>query len=796
MNALRVCLPSLLLTVAGYAQTTTPPTAAPTPVPAAQAERPLANDRRDSERFRTFFAPFRTDRAAISPDGRHLAFTYREGEELSVVIYDTDHLGTPKARVLVGDDRTSTPYMAIDQGERTPAQVNWLRWVTSDRVVVETNRIAIRAGLDSHANWRGAVLAFNADGSNARVLVTPHDTPEPEGAANFDRDFSVDRRDSRFNDRIVRVDQPLPTNEERDPLEAARRREMANDVATSPPNQPAQPRSLRVFNVDPARPGSILLMVSGNARSLGSYTHEFFTVDTGTGKLASLRNDVVPNNFASLIDWQGNVRLLAPTTTTAAFPHRYEYQGSRGQKSPVALNDYLGADRQDDFSFSPDNYFRTRSIPLGFDATGKTLYVASNHGRDTFGIYSLDLESRKRGSLTIENPVFDLIGPPESGFPGGDVLVFDPHTQQLVGVRYAGAFGTSAWLQPELAAAQTQLEKQFPGRTIDFVDWSRDFQRIVVRLQGPADPGGYYLFDRTRAKLIEFARRAPEVEAQHLHRSETFAVKLPDGTRLTGLVTLPTSPRVKHAPLVVLCPAQPWRRVSADYQAEVQALADMGFVVAQVNARGVWGFGQQYRESIKAGYDDAQIADITATVRALSASLPINTTRVALLGFEYGGYVALRAVQEHPELFKCAIAVNAPIEIDAWQRELYWSADGVQPALTRAWYGDETHLQRKPLLTPGRELKRPVLMLQYPGRDGGPRNRAFVTAKAFAATQRRAGSIAIFEEVPTDYYRGLPQARADVFGQMEQFLNEHIYDFSVRSGDLKPVEYLAPEQRR
>lgn len=778
----------------GYNQVS-PARGGTSPNSAPGTEVQTSNDRRESDRFRTFFSPFRTERATISADGKHLAFTYREDDTLSVVVYDASKLGQVKTRVLVGDDRTSTPYMAVDQGERTPAQVNWMRWVTPERLVLETNRISIRAGGEVSANWRGAVMAFNADGSGARTLLTPVDTPEPEGAANFDRDFSTDRRDSRFNDRIVHVDQPLPTNEDQNPLEAARRREVANDVQSTPPNQPATPRSLRIFNSDLQHPGDIMVMATGNARGLGNSTFEFFRLDTASGKLSSVRNDVIPNNHASLIDWQGNVRIIAPATTTAPFPHRYEYQGARGERSPVPLNQFLGDSREDDFTFSPDNFFGTRSVPLGFDSTGRTLYVASNHGRDTFGIYSLDLETRKRGALTIENPQFDLIAPPSSGFPGEDVLVFDPHTHQLAGVRYEASFGTAAWLQPELAAAQAVLDQQFPGRQIDIVDWTSDQKSLVVRMQGPADPGGFFLFDRERAKLVEFARRAPDVDEEHLHRSENFAVKLADGTRITGLVTLPSNPRLKHAPLVVFCPSQPWRRVSSAYQAEVQALADMGFVVAQFNARGVWGFGQQYRARIKPGYENTQIEDLTLVVRALTASLQINTTRVALIGFDYGGFVALRAIQEHPEVFKCVIALNAPIDIDAWQRELYWSTEGVQSSLTRAWYGDEAHLKARHLLNDKRPISRPVLMFQYPGVDGGARNRAFVTAKNFAGTQRRAGGTVEFREIATDFFRGLPQARADVFAQMEEFLNEHIYDYSVKSKELKPVEYL-PDSRK
>ena len=49
-----------------------------TTAPAAPQEQVLRAP--EPGRFKTLFQPFRTDRAALSPDGKYLAYSVREGE--------------------------------------------------------------------------------------------------------------------------------------------------------------------------------------------------------------------------------------------------------------------------------------------------------------------------------------------------------------------------------------------------------------------------------------------------------------------------------------------------------------------------------------------------------------------------------------------------------------------------------------------------------------------------------------------------------------------------------------------
>jgi len=789
---IRSTLPLLLATASLLAAADAPPPAAatvPTPPP-APTEQVLSAPA--PGRFKELFQPFRTDLAALSPDGKYLAYTVREGETLSVVVLEIDHPEKMKAHVQVVDDDSATPMLAQNQAEKTPGRINWMRWVSPTRVVVETNRVFARAagpGMEWQS-WRGAVLGFDADGGNAKLLARPDDLPEFSEDKGADNPFSVQRRNSTsFNANHTSPDQPLVADPTVTPTppDATAPLQATDDSGVPPPPTfgASQPRTLRIFDLDPARPGAVTLVATGSPRDAGSHSLGLYSLNTDTGKLTDLTDDLVANNYTPLLDRQGHVRLTVANSLLARFPFRYNYLGPKGQNRAQPLDEASGLKG---FTVSPDNFFGERSIPLGFDEDPNVLYYASNVGRDTYGLYSLDLTTKQHGRLTLENPAYDLIGPPAAGFPDMGTLVFDRFKHQLAGVRFDGAFHTTSWLDPEWRGLQAQFEKMFPGRGVEISDWDQGAKRFVVSTEGPADPGAFFVYDAAKGKLMEFVRRAPWVDANHIHRTLPFSYATKDGARISGLVTVPQQPRLKPIPMVVVCPGLPWQRVRTDFQTEVQALADMGFVVVQLNGRGAWGLGLKQRQSLTAGYDIAQADDIATTVDQLEKIFAVNAKRVALIGRGHGGFIALRALQAYPDKFRCAIAIEAPVNLGDWLDEQKWTDDNVQPHLTRAWLGDAARLKAAPLTSHPEQITKPVLMLTYPGLDSASRRPFYAASRHFASQVRDHGAAVEFDDLTTDYMNGLPAALAAVFDRIEEFLNVNVYDFKVKVPDFKVIK--------
>jgi pimeloyl-ACP methyl ester carboxylesterase len=165
---------------------------------------------------------------------------------------------------------------------------------------------------------------------------------------------------------------------------------------------------------------------------------------------------------------------------------------------------------------------------------------------------------------------------------------------------------------------------------------------------------------------------------------------------------------------------------------------------------------------------------------------------VALLGRGHGAFIALRALQDHPDKFRCAIAIETSVNLADWLEEQRWTDDDIRPHLTRAWLGDAARMKAESLSSAPEKITKPVLFLHYPGPDGEPRRANYLTARGFAANVRRQGTSADLVDLHLDYMRGLPAARAEVFDRIEEFLNINIYDFNVKMRDVKILQEATP----
>ncbi len=725
----------------------------------------------DASRLTAIFQPYRTEHAALSPDGRYLAYSLREGETLSVAVVEIDHPETMKTRVQVATDASSSPAMAVGSSERTPAEIRWMRWVTPTRLVVETNRnFPVQSG-EQWSNRVGAIMAFDADGTNAKTLVTPEDV------ARVALDFAAFAKpDQPVFEAAKSVDQPTV-----EPVvgEVATLTSTATAAGTG---SVRNVRSPRIHDFLAGEPECVLVRTEGD-QHVGRYK-----LNVVTGVLTSLSDEVLDLSKTPLYDRQGLPRGATPANVRVAFPHVYAVETGRGLLRWKSLDEIAAIPTgSPGFHVAPENFFGERAVPVGFGENPDTLYYASNVGRDTYGIYSLNLKNGQRQGFSFENAHIDLVQPTPGGFVRGQPLVFDRFTRELAGVRFESWWRTARWLRPNLQAVQAKLEQTLPGRSVDILEWDRAEQRFLVLTRGPVDPGTFYIFDAAKPRLAEFVRRAPAEETDRPGQAAVLSFNDKGGRSLGALLTLPGEARPKPVALVVLAPSEPWGRVRTDHRAEVQALTEMGLAVLQINGRGAFGFGVKQREALKPGYEESQVEDMLSALDYLQKYLPMNFKRVIAMGADWGGFVALRAVQLHPERFRCAVTLNPTVDPGDWLANSDWTEGAPGPALTRAYYGDATRLKIAPLMRKPGAVKNPVLVLSYPGAAGTALTPKYLVAKRFAAAVRAAGGTTEFADLTDDFIRGYPQARAETYGRIQQFLNDALFTFDVKVGEAKVV---------
>ena len=140
--------------------------------------------------------------------------------------------------------------------------------------------------------------------------------------------------------------------------------------------------------------------------------------------------------------------------------------------------------------------------------------------------------------------------------------------------------------------------------------------------------------------------------------------------------------------------------------AQDQWIADQGFVVIVADGRGTPGRGPAWERAIFRNFVDPVLDDQIAALTAVATAFPddIDTTRVGITGWSFGGWLAALAVLERPDVFHAAVA-GAPVT--DWR--LY------DTAYTERYLGhpdtDPDAYEHNSLIPRAARLRRPLLLI-------------------------------------------------------------------------------------
>ena len=184
-----------------------------------------------------------------------------------------------------------------------------------------------------------------------------------------------------------------------------------------------------------------------------------------------------------------------------------------------------------------------------------------------------------------------------------------------------------------------------------------------------------------------------------------------DGARVQGHLLAP--PRLepgKRYPLVVGVHGGPAGSHTAGWpQRWVGVLPSQDYFVLMPNPRGSFGFGAAFSEGNVKDFGYGDLRDILAGVDAAAAAAPIDPARVGMVGWSYGGYMAMWAPTQS-QRFK---AVVAGAGISSWQS--YYGQNRIDrwmlPYFGASVYDDPWIYARSAPITFVKQHKTPTLML-------------------------------------------------------------------------------------
>lgn len=250
----------------------------------------------------------------------------------------------------------------------------------------------------------------------------------------------------------------------------------------------------------------------------------------------------------------------------------------------------------------------------------------------------------------------------------GDVLAVDPTTRTVLFTALGRERGRNPYFR---ALYRARLD----GSRVEMVTPEDANHESYL------SPTGEYVVDtysRTGVPPVTVLRDARGREIRTLHRAdisrliavgwkppEAFTVMARDGaTPVYGLLFRPSTliPGKSYPVVVYIYPGPQIGSVTThgfatSYRGNPQALAELGFVVVQVDGLGTPLRSKAFHDAGYGRMGDAGIEDQIAALRQLGARYPeLDLKRVGIYGHSGGGFAAASAILRFPQFFSVAVS--------------------------------------------------------------------------------------------------------------------------------------------
>ena len=408
-------------------------------------------------------------------------------------------------------------------------------------------------------------------------------------------------------------------------------------------------------------------------------------------EIPSLKNTVFETPHRGVInymtDGRGHVRLMETS----------DFSDATGQLSGKSRFDYRTTTSKDWHALGTYDVSAEVGIePLAIDAETNSAYVSKKlDGRKA--LYRVTLDGAKAETLIAANPKVDIDGVVRFG-----------HGQRVVGYTYATDMRDVVYFDTEFSKLRDSLGRAIADHPqIDFVASSADGDKLLIFASGDTQPGSYYLYERKSHHLNELSLSRPDLEHHPLAHVTSISYPAADGTSVPAYLTLPPGKPAKSLPAIVLPHGGPSSRDEWGFEWLPQFLAARGYAVIQPNYRGSAGFGDAWLAQNGFKSWRTSIGDISAAARYLVTQGIADPSRVAIVGWSYGGYAALQSAATEPTLYKAAVAIAPVTDLGLLKAE---SKDFTNHGLVERFVGNGPHIVEGSPLKQASKIRVPVLL--------------------------------------------------------------------------------------
>ncbi len=201
----------------------------------------------------------------------------------------------------------------------------------------------------------------------------------------------------------------------------------------------------------------------------------------------------------------------------------------------------------------------------------------------------------------------------------------------------------------------------------------------------------------------------PLAEAQ-LSLPQPFSCTVGEGEHCHGFFYAPVS-SAERPPLVIFLHGGPTSACYPVFDPRIAFWTLRGYAVLDLNYRGSSGYGRAYRLRLAGQWGELEVEDIRAAIDSLASNDSIDPQRVFVRGGSAGGFSALRALVELPQLRGGAslYGVSDPLALRRLTHK--FEADYLDWLIGDPEQDAERYRERTPLLQAER-IKVPVIFFQ------------------------------------------------------------------------------------
>ena len=293
---------------------------------------------------------------------------------------------------------------------------------------------------------------------------------------------------------------------------------------------------------------------------------------------------------------------------------------------------------------------------IGLNASSDTL-IYSRQDEDSAGYtyFEVALSGGQPGAILNDDALSDPL--------------VDRRSKRVLGYVKDQDYPETHLFDPRRERILRAAERAFPDLHVSLIDWSENFETLIVSTEGNNDAGTWWLVNLKTGQADMIGRKFAVAPAD-IGPVRMIQYKASDGTDIAGVLTLPPGRQASNLPVVVFPHGGPSSRNYPEFDWWAQAFASRGYAVLQPNFRGSTGYGAAFYKAGFGQWGQLQQTDISAGLAELVRQGIVDPRRACIMGASYGGYAALAGVTLQHGIYRCAVSVAGVSDVEMFSTML------------------------------------------------------------------------------------------------------------------------------